>query len=68
MCYCVFCMVINDWFDGIGNDRDINNVFYVFDGVFKYEVFRYVKGVVVIFLRLFYSLLLYIILGSIICL
>lgn len=30
MCYCVFCMVINDWFDGIGNDRDINNVFYVF--------------------------------------
>lgn len=48
--------------------RDISNIFYVFDGVFIYEVFRYVKGVVVIFLRLFYSLLLYIILGNIICL
>lgn len=30
MCYCVFSMMINDWFDGIGNDRDKNNVFYVF--------------------------------------
>lgn len=46
--------------------RDINNIYYVSDGVLTYEVLRYVKGAVAILLRSPHSSLPYTTLGSII--
>lgn len=46
--------------------RDINNIYYVSDGVLTYEVLRYVKGAVAFLLRSPHSSLPYTTLGSII--